>query len=500
MFSAPELENEIWGGLGIVLVDADAPRAAGATAIQQRIVRDGDVAARGARPPPPLSGRAAPRRRPHEAAGPVSARPQIAFVSREVAPFHGGGIGTYVTAIARLLSPVADVKVFTTTRHRAAHKNMPADEARLLDGFELIFVEEPRGWEIGENEGTLSLWSGRAFEAVCAAYPDGGPDLVEFPDYLGEGFVPAQARHAGDQRMRRTTLCARAYTTGEMTAVLDSDLRADFETRLGHQIERYALAHCDHFLWPGGDVLGTYERFFGVDAIASPVRVRHPLFEEGDAGPPPEWKPSEDGLLRLLYVGRLERRKGVFDLARAVSAIGDERLRLTLVGGDTEHAPLGQSARSVLEVMIGDDPRVEFIDRLPRSQLARIVDRHDVVVLPSLWECWPAVGLEALERNRPVLATPTGGYNEIVDPGHLRLAHRRPRRRATREGDRGPARAARADRGADRIRGPARDLRAPDRRRRDPRRATSTSRRREAPARRRRPAPRPTATRPWSRS
>ena len=347
----------------------------------------------------------------------MSARPQIAFVSREVAPFHGGGIGTYVTAIARLLSPVADVKVFTTTRHRAAHKNMPADEARLLDGFELIFVEEPRGWEIGENEGTLSLWSGRAFEAVCAAYPDGGPDLLECPDYLGEAFVPAQARHAGDQRLRRTTLCARAYTTGEMTAVLDSDLRADFETRLGHQIERYALAHCDHFVWPGGDVLGTYERFFGVDAIASPVLIRHPLFEEGDAGPPPEWKPSEDGLLRLLYVGRLERRKGVFDLARAVSAIGDERLRLTLVGGDTEHAPLGQSARSVLEVMIGDDPRVEFTDRLPRSQLARIVDRHDVVVLPSLWECWPAVGLEALERNRPVLATPTGGYNEIVVPG-----------------------------------------------------------------------------------
>jgi hypothetical protein len=38
LFSAPELENEIWGGLGLVLVDAGSPRTAGATAIQQRIV------------------------------------------------------------------------------------------------------------------------------------------------------------------------------------------------------------------------------------------------------------------------------------------------------------------------------------------------------------------------------------------------------------------------------------------------------------------------------
>ena len=347
----------------------------------------------------------------------MSARPRIAFVSREVAPFEGGGIGTYVTAIARLLAPVADVKVFTTEGHRAAHRALPAHQASLFDGFELVFVEEPRWWEVGETDGFLTLWSGRAFEAVCEAYPDGGPDLLEFPDYLGEGFVAAQARQAGDRRRARTTVCARAYTTGELTSILDSDLRADFETRITHQIERYALAGCDHFLWPGGDVLGTYERFFGADAIAAPVRVRHPLLEEGGHEPLPDWTPAADGLVRLLYVGRLERRKGVFDLARAVSGISDDRLRLTLLGGDTEHAPLGQSARSVLEVMIGDDPRVEFLDRVPRAALSQVFDRHDAVILPSLWECWPAVGLEALERNRPILATPTGGFNEMVEPG-----------------------------------------------------------------------------------
>jgi hypothetical protein len=40
----------------------------------------------------------------------------------------------------------------------------------------------------------------------------------------------------------------------------------------------------------------------------------------------------------------------------------------------------------------------------------------DLVVLPSLWECWPNVALEAFAKSKPVLATPTGGYLELVQP------------------------------------------------------------------------------------
>lgn len=347
----------------------------------------------------------------------MSKRPSIAFLSREVAPFKGGGIGTYVTAAAQALAPVAEVTIFTTSRHRRAYEALTSSPNPLPAGVDVRFITEPRGWEIGETEGALSLWSARAFDAVCDAYPGGGPDLLECPDYLGEGFVAAQARRCGDPRLARTTLCVRAYTTGEMTSVLDGHLPEDFETKLTHQIERYSLAHCDHFLWAGGDVLGSYERYFGADQIADPVRVRHPLYVGPDLKPANLKARDDDGTTRLLYVGRLERRKGVLNLARAVSGIGDDRLRLTWLGGDTETAPLGQSLRAMLEVMLGDDSRVDFIDQVPRAQLPRIIEQHDAVVLPSLWECWPAVGLEALERNRPILATPTGGFAEIVQPG-----------------------------------------------------------------------------------
>ncbi len=71
--------------------------------------------------------------------------------------------------------------------------------------------------------------------------------------------------------------------------------------------------------------------------------------------------------------------------------------------------------------MAGDDPRIRFHDRVPRERVLELVDEHDVVVVPSLWECWPNVALEAFQRGRPVLGTPTGGLAEMVQPGRSGL-------------------------------------------------------------------------------
>jgi glycogen(starch) synthase len=345
----------------------------------------------------------------------MSVRPRIALVSREVAPFGGGGIGTYVTATARALAPVADVTVFTTSLHERGYEELVGGGDPRVADLNVRFVPEPKPWNVSELDTHLHVWSGWVFEALIREYPGGGPDLVEFPDFLGEGFVTAQARRALDRRLRDTTVCVRLYTTSEMTSVLDGYVSDEFADRVTFELERYALANCDHVLWPGGDVLGTYRRRYGDDQIAEPALVRHTLGP--DPGAPITTSGAErstDGPLRLLFIGRLERRKGVLDLARAVAGLPRDDFRLTLLGGDTETAPLGQSMRAMLELMFGRDDRVELRDHVPREQLPSAIEDHDVVLLPSLWECWPAVGLEALERNRPLLTTPTGGFTEMV--------------------------------------------------------------------------------------
>ena len=73
--------------------------------------------------------------------------------------------------------------------------------------------------------------------------------------------------------------------------------------------------------------------------------------------------------------------------------------------------------RDQLELMIGADPRIRMLDRVPREHLRSLYAGAHVCVSPSLWECWPNTVLEAFEQNRPVLATPVGGHLGMVEPG-----------------------------------------------------------------------------------
>jgi glycogen synthase len=166
-------------------------------------------------------------------------------------------------------------------------------------------------------------------------------------------------------------------------------------------------------------VLSTYRRFYGTSALAPAERIPDAfLVESVDRGEAPAGRgPGEDGPLELLYLGRFERRKGVQNLVRALTGIGRTDIRLTLLGSDTATGPLQTSLRSQLELMAGGDTRFRFMDPLPRAAVAGQIEAADVIVIPSLWECWPNVAREALMYNRPVLATPVGGLTEMVVPG-----------------------------------------------------------------------------------
>ncbi len=344
----------------------------------------------------------------------VGARGRIAFVTRELAPFGGGGIGPYVRATADLLAATDGFEptIFTTSRHLAAYEGLREQGGAGLPRAPIVFVDEPRSWDARRSYNLLHEWSARVHAALASHYGDHGPHLIEFPDFLGEGCVTVQARRTRAPWMRETRICARAYGTAEIYDVLDGFLPDEQERAFTYELERYALRYADNFLWPGGDVLDAYERFYGAGEIAGAVRVRHPLAWEGES-PPPAPGPAS-GPLRVLYFGRLERRKGVRALLGALRGIDEGEWRLTLVGGDTETAPLGQSMRDLLAAEIAGDARIELRERIPRGEIPALIDSHDLVAVPSLWECWPNVALEAMERGRPVLTTPTGGMVELV--------------------------------------------------------------------------------------
>ncbi|MDQ2759275.1 MAG: glycosyltransferase, partial [Actinomycetota bacterium] len=343
---------------------------------------------------------------------------RIAFASREVYPLGGGGIAQFVSAAARLLSSVAEVTILTTSLFEEAYERLCAQRDPRLPGkgVRIAFVPEPTAEEAGAWTHVMHCYGARVYERLRELYPDGGPDLIEFPDFLGEAFVTVQAAEALDPFLAQTRVCVRIHTTAEICEVLDGFYKRDARSQALHAMERYCLAKADRLIWQGGDVLGTYRRFYGAGALAPATRVRYPYLGPATA-PGADSDAACQAPLRLLYAGRLERRKGVQNLIAAATGCHRDDFRLTLVGPDTNTAPLGHSMRALLELAIAGDGRIELRGPSDRGMLAEAIRAHDVVVISSLWECWPYAALEPLHLNRPILATPVGGLAELVAPG-----------------------------------------------------------------------------------
>ena len=313
-------------------------------------------------------------------------------------------------------------------------------QAFVWSSFDLPPIGDVFTWEAQAR-----VWGQRVFDAIKCEFPDGGPDIVEFPDYEGDGCVTIQAARTRDASLRNTQVVVRLHTTVEMTSVLNGHVGRSDHFRKVCDYERYSLEFADRILWPGGDVLGTYARFYGAATLAPATKVRHAILPRLS-----EWSWDRgvasdrgDDLLRLIYLGRLERRKGVQNLVRAATSIERDDWSLTLVGPDTNTGPLGVSVREQLRLMAAEDPRIAFRDVIPFGGSVELFSQHDVGIVPSLWECWGYVALECLAANRPMVATPVGGLAEIVSEGISGLAGSRHLARCSRRDDRDCARAAR---------------------------------------------------------
>ncbi len=143
--------------------------------------------------------------------------------------------------------------------------------------------------------------------------------------------------------------------------MLNGHVADDLATTAVYEAERYVLRHADTILWSGGDVLGTYERIYGAGALAPAERIPDAFLAEGDPASDRSGAPSEREPLRLLYLGRLERRKGVQNLVRAITALDRDDVQLTLLGDDTHTAPLASSMRAQLQLMAAGDARIRSV-------------------------------------------------------------------------------------------------------------------------------------------
>lgn len=128
----------------------------------------------------------------------------------------------------------------------------------------------------------------------------------------------------------------------------------------------------------------------------------------------PTWEPRDrqsGQTLRLLYVGRLVRSKGIRDAIRAMSYCGVRRHLTFDILGDGPDRLQCEAEISRL----GLSERCRLHGRVSRSECSYYYSSSDLFVFPSFREPSGNVVYEALSWGLPVITTPHGGPGYLVD-------------------------------------------------------------------------------------
>lgn len=129
---------------------------------------------------------------------------------------------------------------------------------------------------------------------------------------------------------------------------------------------------------------------------------------------------------KLLYVGRLEERKGAKEFIQALPKIltVNPKIRVDIVGRDcSENIGLPityrEYFRQIVPVKLQD--KVKFHGFVEKERLEHFYKNCDVFIAPSRYESFGFVYLEAMAFGKPVIGTNSGGIPETVIDGKVGL-------------------------------------------------------------------------------
>lgn len=132
----------------------------------------------------------------------------------------------------------------------------------------------------------------------------------------------------------------------------------------------------------------------------------------------------------VLFVGRITKAKGLRILVKALAKVKeqfDEEIKLIVVGGDTSgvmHSDAESREKQYLKRIIkklGLQNDVIFLGPINRELLPYIYSIADVCAVPSLYESFGLVAVEAMSCGTPVIASKVGGLAHTVIDGYSGL-------------------------------------------------------------------------------
>lgn len=301
-----------------------------------------------------------------------------------------------------VISPVPYApRIFWTNLRRRAYGQTP-----VFDVIEGIFVYYPRfirapgSWFHGPSSYTFYRSILRLADNIVKEFQ---PHILHTYDATPDGYA--------------TLLLKKRYNLPLVCSVLGADINVyPFYKPLTLQLTQQVIAQADQLVAVSEALRKS------VEVLAQPKREIRVIYMGCDIG---VFRPDEAARKRtreflgispkekiILFVGRLVRAKGVFELVEAFSQLRSRlpKTHLVLLGDDRDRLRLENQVRQK-----GLNDVVHFIGVRPHSEMPSWLNAADLFVLPSHNEGLPNVVVEAMACGIPVVATNVGGIPEVIE-------------------------------------------------------------------------------------
>lgn len=328
----------------------------------------------------------------------------ICLISNEYPPETGfGGIGTYTYNLAQGLSELDNTVTVITqaVNEEKVYKDKKVTVYRIRDK-KIPVRGAARMANLFTGNGFSVFWhSYSVFKKINEIQENGGRfDIIECPLWGGEGFLYSQK--IGIPLVVR--LETPVFKLREILGQHPSKLKEYFEKKVLKNCV-FAIAISKNI----GELIKLHYKIPGEKIKISYLGIKLPGIKK------PLFKRNS---YKLLYVGRLEKRKGTAEFIEAIPLIlsGNSKISIDIVGKDIPQAPDDTNFQEYFNKIVTGKfkKRVKFHGFVTKKKLDNFYADCDIFIAPSRYESFGLIFLEAMVYGKPVIGTKTGAIPEIV--------------------------------------------------------------------------------------
>jgi glycogen(starch) synthase len=331
------------------------------------------------------------------------------MVSWEYPPVVIGGLGRHVYQLATALAAAGHEVVVLSRRPTNTDPRSHPSTDDVSEGVRVVAAaQDPHEFAFGTDMMAWTLAMGHSMVRVGLDLRSRGargkawrPDVVHAHDWLVAHPAIALAEFYDVPLVSTIHATEAGRHSGWVSGTI---------SRQVHAVESWLVRDSDSLITCSASMSEEITALFGPDLSESTV-IPNGIDTQGW---PFARRQPRSGPAELLFVGRLEYEKGVHDAIAALPRIRRTHpgTTLTIAGDGTQRNWLVEQARQhkVLK-------STNFVGLVDHSTLLRLLHRADAAILPSHYEPFGIVALEAAAAGAPLVTSNVGGLGEAVIDG-----------------------------------------------------------------------------------